>query len=191
MKNPAPAFIRRLMLPLLLATGCAHAEPAQTMRAVELQAQAQSDASTLATLPPNTKVDVLRRSGAWSEIKTASGQTGWVRMFSLKLEPGATAPTGGTTSSGAANPIGALGNLLASGRSTNTATVTTGVRGLSEEDLKNAQANPAELGKMQKFATDKAAAQAFAQHNKLTPAKVDYLPEPAPVRTESPRMEGG
>lgn len=165
---------RALLFALLLAAGSAHAQSAIVTRATELQAQAQSDAATVAMLPENAKVDVLRRSGAWSEVKTATGQTGWVRMLSLRFEG-----SGGSAQQPSANPLGGLSNLLSSGRNSNTATVTTGVRGLTEEELQNARANPAELQKMQKFATDKRTAQAFAQRAKLSPAAVDYLPEPA------------
>lgn len=173
----------------LFTVGAVHAESALTVRATELQAQSQSDAATLATLSQNTKVDVLRRSGAWSEIKTAAGLTGWVRMLALKFDADGGSQTAAPAKS-SANPLGALNSLLSTGRTSNTATVTTGVRGLSEEDLQNAQANPDELQKAQKFAADKGAAQAFAQRTKLTPSKLEYLPEPAPVRTNATRPEG-
>lgn len=177
-------------LAVLLAMGAVHAaESALTVRATELQAQAQSDATTLATLPENTRLDVLRRSGAWSEVKTAAGQTGWVRMFHLKPEAG-NAAQGTAPAQGSANPLGALSNLLSSGRTANTATVTTGVRGLDEEDLQNAQPNPAELEKLQKFAVDKDAAQAFARRTKLSPVKAEYLSEPAPVRNKASGSDG-
>jgi len=169
-----------LMLAGLLAAA-AHAETALTSRATELQALPQSDAATLATLAENSRVEVLARKGAWSQVKTAGGQTGWVRMLSLKAEGG--------PQPASANPAGALGSLLGAGRTSNTATVTTGVRGLSEEDLQNAQANPAEVDRMQKYAVDKNAAQAFAQRSKLNAAKIDYLPEPAPAANR--HAEGG
>ena len=173
-----------LMLAGLLA-GAAHAEPALTGRATELQAQPQSDSATIATLAENTKVEVLARKGAWSQVKTVAGQTGWVRMLSLKVESSTQAAPP------SANPAGALGSLLSAGRTSNTGTVTTGVRGLSEEDLQNAQANPAEVEKMQKFAADRNAAQSFAQRSKLAPAKVEYLPEPAPPGNNQRSAEGG
>jgi uncharacterized protein YgiM (DUF1202 family) len=182
--------MKRLALTLAgLLAGAACAESALTTRSTELQAQAQSDAATVATLPENTKVDVLGRKGAWSQVKTSTGQTGWVRMLSLK--PEGAAASASAPAPAAANPLGSLGNLLSSGRSSNTATVTTGVRGLSEEDIQNAQANPAELEKAQKFGADRNAAQAFAQRSKLAPAKVDYLPEPAPARPNERNPEGG
>lgn len=175
------------MLASLMAAGMAQAESALTSRAAELQAQAQSDSATIATLPENARVDVLGRKGAWSQVKTANGQTGWVRMMSLKPEGGQQAAPAPAN----ANPLGALGSLLSAGRTSNTATVTTGVRGLSEEDLQNAQANPAEVEKMQKFSADKNAAQAFADRSKLAPNKLDYLPEPAPSGDNQRNAEGG
>lgn len=175
-----------LMLAGLLA-GAAHAETALTIRSTELQSQPQSDAATVATLGENTKVEVLVRKGAWSQVKTAAGQTGWVRMLSLKPEG---APQQAPAVSGA-NPIGALGGLLSAGRTSNTATVTTGVRGLSEEDLQNAQANPAEVEKMQRYSADKQAAQAFADRSKLAPVTLDYLPDPGPAGDNQRNAEGG
>ncbi|MGZ3238305.1 MAG: hypothetical protein ACXWIN_09045 [Burkholderiaceae bacterium] len=173
----------------LCATAMAHAESALTVRATDLQAQGQSDAATLTTLPENTKVDVLRRVGAWDEVKTSAGQTGWVRMLNLRFDVNNAAKANGTAGS-----LNALSGLMSTGRTSNTATVTTGVRGLTEEDLKNANANPAELEKMQRFATDKAAAERFAQRTKLVAAKVEYLQESAvtsgpaatPAVTEEP-----
>lgn len=174
--------MRKLVLAGLLAAGAAQAETALTSRTTQLQEQAQSDAATLASLPEDTRVEVLGRKGAWSQVKSASGQTGWVRMMNLKPEAGGAQQAAPAS----ANPLGALGSLLSSGRTSNTATVTTGVRGLSEEDLQNAQANPAEAEKMQKYAVDKDAAQAFAQRNKITPNKVEYLPEPAQAAQRKP-----
>jgi hypothetical protein len=101
-------------------------------------------------------------------------------MLALKPEgPSAAAPASSPVSASSnGNPLGALNNLLSSGRTSNAATVTTGVRGLSEEDLQQAQANPAELDKAQRFMADRNAAQSFAQRSKLSPVKVEYLAEP-------------
>lgn len=128
----------------LLAIGIAHAETARTLRSSELQAQAYADAPKISTLPQNTKVTVLRRSGAWSEVKTGSGQTGWVRMLNLRFD--GNPASAGNTSRDVGKSSGTLNNLLSSGRTSGTATVTTGVRGLSEEELQGGQANPAEPG---------------------------------------------
>ncbi|MEC4719323.1 SH3 domain-containing protein [Noviherbaspirillum sp. CPCC 100848] len=156
----------------LLAAGAAQAQPALTNKATDLQAQAQSDSAVVAGLPENTRVEVLARKGAWSQVRTAAGQNGWVRMLNLKPEGTGTAQQG-------SSPLGAINNLLSAGRSTNAATVTTGVRGLSEEDLQRAQADFTELEKVQRLRADRAAAHDFARRSKLTPTNVDELNDPA------------
>jgi hypothetical protein len=174
------------MIALLVLSGAVlslHAETAITTKATELQAQGRSDAATVATLPANTKVEVLRAVGAWREVK-ASGQTGWVNMFSLKPESSGASASGG-------NSLGGLGKLLTGGRTSNDATVGTAVKGLKPEDVKNAQPNEAEFQKMQKYAVNKSAGQSFAQRAKLTATKVEYLAEPAPVRAEPTSINGG
>jgi SH3-like domain-containing protein len=176
------------VLALTCAAMTAHAAPAVTNKSTALQAQGRTDAATVATLPEKTKVNVLRAAGAWREVKAATGQTGWIYMFDLdaeKTESGAAAST-----SGSANPISALGNLLSGGRSSNDATVGTAVKGFTKEDLQNAQANPGELQKLQSYSVKKAGGQSFAQKSKLTATTVEYLPEPAPVRTESTSLGG-
>lgn len=166
--------MRGYALALLLVACAVQAEPAQTNRATDVLAQPQSDAGKLASLSENDKVDVLRRSGAWSEVKTAEGKTGWVRMMHLK--PVGAAGKGNSTAS---SPANALASLLGSGRTSNNATVTTGVRGLQEEDLQNARANPEEFRKMQKYAASRDAGLAFARTSKLNPAQVEYLQDTA------------
>jgi len=160
-----------------------HAEPAQTLKDTDLQAQAQSDSNVISTLSANTHVEVLQRKGAWSQVKTGTNQTGWVRMLNLRFDSGATTPKSD------ASPLGALTGLLTTGRTSNTGTVTTGVKGLNEEDLKNAHENPEELQKMQKLAVDKATAETFAKNAKLTPNKVAYLPDD--VKSDDKSGSGG
>lgn len=184
MKTPAFALAG------LLAAGIACAEPAVTVRSTALQAQAQSDSATVATLPENTRVELVSRRGAWSEVKTLSGQSGWVRMLSLRLD----GPAQGTASGqGGGNPLGALNNLLNAGRTSGNATVTTGVKGLDEEDLRRASPNFSELQKAQRFSAARESAEAFGNRSRLTPARVDYLPEPQiqPLRNNDPYTTGG
>jgi hypothetical protein len=72
--------------------------------------------------------------------------------------------------------LGALFNVATTGNSGST--VTTGVRGLSEEKLKNARPNPEALKVMQGFAVSKQDASAFAKAGKLKSQHMDYLPPP-------------
>ncbi|MDF3036413.1 MAG: hypothetical protein K0S28_1687 [Paucimonas sp.] len=166
-----------IALSMLFAASAAWAESASTIRAADLQEQSQLDSAVLATLAPNTQVNVLRRVGAWSEVKTADGKTGWVKMTALKFAPESGAQASGNAKSGG----GALGGLLTAGRTSSSATVTTGVKGLTAEDLQNAQADTVELEKLKALAVNSRSAKNFAGNPKLTVNQVEYL-EPAGSR---------
>lgn len=163
--------MRAPVLALLLVACGAQAEPGMASRATDVLAQPQSDAAKLATLTENETVDIRKRQGAWSEVKTTGNTIGWVRMLHLKA-PG----SGSTAASPGANPANALASLLGSGRSSGNATATTGVRGLDKEDLEKAQPDYNEFAKMQKLAVPASAGTAFARRSKLEPAQVAYLP---------------
>jgi len=161
---------------LFLQVGAAYAvEYGYTVRSTELKDAPFSDAKTLATLPEKTKVEIISRQGAWLQVKEQ--QQGWVRLLSLRTGEGRA--TGGDSG---------LKSLLNLGRSGNTGvTVATGVRGLSEADLKNARPNPQELEKLRQLTVHPAEAQKFAANAKLTAQKINYLPEPSQTeKTGSP-----
>jgi len=148
-----------LLLPLVAA-----AEPATVIRAAELKQEPASDAATLATLPENTAVDALERKGGWTRVKAGAGE-GWVRMLSLRLGGTAAAKPGASGLTQAFN----VARTGTSGTQT-----TTGVRGLDADQIANAQPNPAELAKLEKFAANRDAAASFATEGKLSPTSVAY-----------------
>jgi hypothetical protein len=148
-----------LLLPLL-----AWAEPASTIRATELKKQPASDAETLVELPENTAVDAAERKGGWVRVK-ARGAEGWVKMLSLRYGNAAAAKKGDTG-------ISQVFNVARTGSSGTQ--VTTGVRGLDESQLANAQPNPQELAKLEKFSADANGAAGFAAKGKLAAKAVDY-----------------
>ncbi len=139
-------------------------ESAYTIRPTELKAKPYSDAQTLTTLPPRSKVEVLARQSSWTQVKSASF-SGWVKMLSLRMDTGQTR----RGDSG----LGALFNVASTGRSGST--VTTGIRGLSEEQLKNTKPNPQELQAAKRYAVSRDEAQRFAAEGKLRAQSVDYL----------------
>ena len=73
---------------------------------------------------------------------------------------------------------GGLSSLASafSGRSTSQkpTIATTGIRGLSTEDLKNANPDAEALKRMQSYRADRPAAERFAREGKLIEASVDY-----------------
>jgi hypothetical protein len=142
-------------------------DQAFTNRSTELKERADAASATLAALPENTAVKVLARAGAWTRVE-ASGKPGFVRVFHLRFPA-----TVEAASSGGANPFASLGNLIGGQKSDARATLaTTGVRGLSKEDVKNANPDAEALKKMQSYRADKPAAERFAREGKLAAAKV-------------------
>jgi hypothetical protein len=151
-----------VLLGCVAAAGAA--EFAHTIRATELKAEPYGDARTIERLPQRSRVEVLQRRSGWTQVKTATAG-GWVKMLSLQLEAG----TGKRGDSG----LGALFNVAASGKSGST--VTTGVRGLSEEQLKNAQPDAKALQAAKRYAVSKQEAQRYAAEGKLEAQSVDYV----------------
>ena len=147
----------RLLILLLLFPALAWAEPATTVRQVEMKKGPAADADTIGQLAENTAVDALERKGGWTRVKSASGE-GWVRMLALRFGGPGAARQGDSG-------VSKLFNVARTGSSGTT--VTTGVRGLDPEMLANAQPNPNELAKMKQFAATPDAAAGFAARGKL------------------------
>jgi hypothetical protein len=123
-------------------------------------------------LAEGASVKVLERGGGgWTRID-AGGQQGWVRVFHLRFP--AVAQASADSGGGLGNLTSALG--FGRDRSKGATVATTGVRGLSPEDLKNASPDNAALARMQSYRADKAAAERFARDGKLADVSVD-LPE--------------
>ena len=166
-KQVLPLLAAGLMAPFCLA-----AETGSVVRAAELKQKPFFDAPKVADLAANATVEIVTRQGAWIEVKTKDGQTGWVKMLNVRTGNGEV--KSGSTASGLLAGV----SLFKTGSSGTTAT--TGVRGLSEEDLKNAQPNPAELEKLNGFGVSADEAAKFAKAGKLVPQKdLAYLPKPA------------
>jgi hypothetical protein len=158
-------YLYTLILSALLAAPVNAAQVAYAVRSTEIKLLPFSDAKTVAKLDEKAKVNILLRQGGWVKINSNNGN-GWVRMLSVR-------------SDSAARKRGDTGliSLLNVGRSGSSGiTTTTGIRGLSEEDLKNAQPNPVEFKKLEKYAVNKARAEKFAHDAELKSQQFDYLP---------------
>ena len=153
---------------LSLACSLAYAgDPAYAVRDTDLKAKPYSDADTLSMVPANSKVEILQRKASWMQVK-AGAATGWVRMLSLRLGDGA--------QKRGDSGLAALFNVANTGSSGST--VTTGVRGLSEEQLKNTKPNPQELEAGHEYAVSKDEAKKFAQAGNLKAHSMNYLAAP-------------
>jgi hypothetical protein len=145
---------------LLSAAPVYAAERGSVIRAGDLKAKPYIDAATSAKLTANQQVDIVSRQGAWVQVQ-AGGTTGWVRMLNLRMAEASGKPTARQAS------------LLRTGSSGKT--VTTGIKGVNEEDIKNATVNYAELQRLGTLAVPPAEASANAQQSGLKESKVAYL----------------
>ena len=153
--------MRKAFLILLLALALPAAATmgnGTTTKPAELRSSPLADGTTLQTLPANAQVEVLKRVGGWYQVKTAEGTEGWLRMWLLRFS---SPPSG----AGAFKQNVAV---LGSGRAGSTyTTATTGVRGLSEEDLQNAKPNPAAVLALDAMAVTPDDARGFAKKGAL------------------------
>jgi hypothetical protein len=153
-------------LALGIAAFPAAAEEGAVIRADELKAMPFIDAATSAKVAANQPVTIVSRKGGWIEVRVG-GQTGWLRMLNVRLQ-GASGPAPGQANVRSAS-------LLRTGSSGKT--VTTGIKGLGEEDLKNAAPDPAQLAELASFAVPASEASANAQASGLVEQQVDFVDE--------------
>lgn len=157
-------FIRSSMIAGALTAGTfAHAESGVILKNCELRATPFSSANIVAELNAKQKIDITARKGAWANIKTSTNQQGWVRVLNIRTGSGQRGDAG----------VNAIASVFRTGSSGNT--VSTGVKGLSEEQLTTAQANPAELARLTQYKNAGTDARTFAKQAKLTTQTVDYV----------------
>jgi len=143
------------------------AERALVIRAGDLMAQPFIDAAKVAPVTANQSVIIVERRGGWVSVQ-ANGKTGWLRALNLRLEPGTAA---------AGQPAGKRPNAAASLFRTGSSsrTVTTGVKGLDDENIRNAVVDPVELAKLGALAVPESTARSAAAAKRLSENKLDYL----------------
>lgn len=158
-------MIKKRFIVLLAACCCSSAIAADTglvLKPDQLRADAFSDAKVVGNVNKNDAVDILNKKGAWLQIKSA-GKTGWVRLLTVKRN----------TASGN-HVAGVVG--VATGRSgTGKVVSTTGIRGLSAEDLKTAQFNEAETKKLESYTVSADEAKKYAASGGLNSQQFPYF----------------
>jgi hypothetical protein len=167
------------LVAVLLAAGASEAaEIGYALRAIDLKAKPFLDADTIAKLPEKAELEIILRQGAWMQVKTKDKQLGYVRLLQVRLGAVASPQDPGGYVSVNAPPAGTP-------RPTTTASVTTGVRGFSEAELKAAQPNKAEFEKMKSFAATSSQAVAFAAATPLAARTVPYYgPDGKPLKDQ-------
>jgi len=172
---------RFMTLVALAATALVYAatESGVVLKADSIKSEPFKDANTVGSLNKGDSVQIVAKKGGWLQIKSAAG-AGWVRMLSIKR--------GAAGGSSAAGELGGVAAMSTGRAGTGQITSATGVRGLSEEDLKAAKFDAAELARAQGNAVSASVAAQFATAGKLASQNVAFLPEPRPAaNTEPPR----
>ncbi len=183
-----------LLLPLALAPRPAQAQaqsqaqaqaksqpsptPGTTTRDTELKARPVVDAPTLARLPAKSAVTIVERRGGWLGV-VSGGKRGWVRLLHVSSRPvGASGPTVRELETAARVATGRAGS--------GNVAVTTGIRGLTPEQLRSAQADPSALDALERTAVEPAQASAYAAAHRLARRPLPYPPAPREAR-DAPR----
>lgn len=153
----------------LMALNTVYAKEAGTTRtAVDLMATPYRDAKQAGQLPSNTTVDILERRGGWLRI-TGNNKTGWVRLHQVRAGEGPEAKSSGEGAT-------MLKNVGKTGRSGSQGIVaTTGIRGLSAEELKSAKPNPKAVESMESNRASDATAREYARRASLKDKDVPFL----------------
>jgi uncharacterized protein YgiM (DUF1202 family) len=158
---PAPAPV-----PAATATN----QAARVARTTDLRDKPANDGAMLRVVQANTAVEVAERQGGWYKV-AVEGQSGWMRLSAVRF--GAVTPSSGTA--GGSSTLG----FLQSGRSAVTkGSVTTGVRGLSEEALQRAEPDHAAVAALDGLAVSTDDARRYAGELPLAAASVAYVSAP-------------
>lgn len=165
--------LKKLLLAVMLtaAATSAMAESGTVTRATQLVAAPYSDAATCGVLRAQQQVEIIERQGGWYQVTADDGRTGWLRLSSIRLGEAEKEESGG----------GFWASVFSfTGRSqARTASATTGIRGLSEEEIRDATPDARAVERLAEFYPDDREAQSFAAAINLHANKVEPLPEKA------------
>ncbi len=136
----------------------------RAIRSETIRVEPFVDARDVGTLAKDEVVEICGKEGGWLRITSARGN-GWVRLLAIRR---------GGTEKPRYTADGVLG--LASGRAgTGKVVATTGIRGLSEEDLQAARFNEAQVVLLESFGVTRAQAREFAARGSLVARPFPYL----------------
>lgn len=187
-----------LILGLFGTTQFAWAQSGVLLRTANLRAEPRFQADTITSVNPGTPFSVGKRQGSWRKISlTGSGQSGWVLDY--KVRKSRPQQRGAKSTTAAANKSaddglfslkgisrGATG-LLGYQRTekSKSSPTTVGIRGLSAVELENAQPDPAQVKRMDRYVSSQADVQRYASRGGLKPRQVAYVDEQSSRRQSS------
>lgn len=170
--------MKRFLIPAALALCAASASTwaasGTVLRAEKLYSQPASTSKVATSVAKGTNVEILAKQGGWLRVKSGTS-TGWIRLLSVR------AGTGGLGGTGMGDVVGAATTRSDPSR----VVAVAGLRGLNEEDLKQAKFNEAELARMEARNVSASQARSFASQSGLAAVSVPDLPRPQAQKSSS------
>ena len=158
--------LRSMLSLLLLIAAPAAAQQVTLERDSPLYSEPRLESAPVTQLKQGAAGEVVGKQGGWLNLKTPGG-TGWLFSFNVRFPPQKAA-------AGDAGAGSALGSVFGPRRSVSV-TSGIGVRGLEEEDLKQATFDARQMKLLEQYGTTKQAAEQDSRAAGLAPAKVNYL----------------
>ena len=176
-------FLSILMLSILLVAPLQASQDGIVVRTAALHAQASHGSKRIGQIAAGTEVSIDTRQGGWKKIASQEQSvSGWVRSYQVRETTAASTEIVEPESdsrgflAGLASFSRKASSFFKSEKSnTSSGTATIGVRGLSEDEIKTAQADFAELEKMKLFASSIKRAGGFAKQGGLSSIKVPHI----------------
>ena len=134
------------------------------LRDDELRVAPEASAKVLGRFAKGVSVRILASQGGWTQV-TGNGQTGWVRVLSVRA----------ATSGQAGADLAGLVETGTTSRDPGKIVAVAGVRGLDEETLQAATVNPDEVRLLESYALGRAEAEQFAQAAGLVAHQLPYF----------------
>jgi hypothetical protein len=175
-----------MLCSMLLAVPAQAGQQGTIVRQAAVYSEASAAAPRVGQIDAGARVSLFDRKGGWQEIfSEEKAITGWVRAYQVRQGDFGAA----VASDSKEDSRGFLAGLASFSRKasgffrqdsgvTSSGTATIGVRGLSEAEIRSAQADFDELQKMEQFASSKNRARGFASAGGLKASKVPYFPGP-------------
>ncbi|HEX6929505.1 MAG TPA: SH3 domain-containing protein [Gammaproteobacteria bacterium] len=131
----------------------AQAETGTVVRATQVLVAPYTDAASRGVLRGDQQVEIIERKGGWYRVTADDGREGWLRLSSIRLGKAAAEEEGGFWAS----------LFSFTGRSqARTASATTGIRGLSETEIRDATPDPRAVERLATFYPDERDTRKFA-----------------------------
>ncbi|HMA12381.1 MAG TPA: SH3 domain-containing protein [Steroidobacteraceae bacterium] len=168
------SLIPAAVLALWAASASAWAAPGTVLRAEKLYSQPAATSKVTASVPKGARVEILSKQGGWLRVQSGKS-TGWIRLLSVR------AGAGGLGGTGVGDVVGAATTKSNPSR----VVAVAGLRGLNDEDLKQAKFNGDELARMEGHNVTAAQARSFAGKAGLAAVNVPELPKPKTAQSSS------